>query len=572
MRYEKLRRIRTAGDFAGEFINEEINVFEFQNLAVGDIVEIFYESSFNANYGSNLFYFNSIYPKLKCEYTFIYKVSKEFLGHAFILAANIKDSCIARDQKPFSDHSIITDQITLYNLKGLNYPTNSFEGKKLPHVFADFSFYRVLNGSYPTENGRIYEFGAYRPKNFEWFLYADTNNYYTKVYDKQFAAIRKFTTKLPPVVGSDSTNTAFFKALCDTFNAFRYISSNHLYYNETNLKDVYSGDHLLKRRLVEHLQWKLYKDILNENKIFYFVTNIQDKRFGEHNVNYRASYVYEKYLIAIPAKDSYVYFMPRYEGLKYHLNELPFYFEGSLAVLHPQNFQGNMKNKDDQFFKFIKTHKGTYNENTRTENASIRISIDSLKADLVIKESLSGQFSTVLRHLYLNEYIDSTISKHYFRKCVDKPLTSEAKIKLSSRITEFPFRYNFNCTEKMALPGEKSLSLKNWFSFTLTKANIPQAPNYDYYFDFDFSDSYNFLLNFNVPVELKNANTFIKKINNEYFELESEIINQSETSYLIKVKMIVKKTNIPQSKINLLMELVEELETLNNFTLELVRR
>lgn len=572
LRYEKIRWVRGSGTDVGEFMDEDLRVFELQDLAVGDVVELFYKSAFNSSYGSNLFYFNSQYPKLHCAYTFIYKVKPEFAGHAFMLPVNVKDTCLKKDMKNYKDYSIITDKINLYDLKPVNYPANSFGGKKLPYVFADFSYYRIATGSYPSEAGRIYDFQVFRPKNFQWLFIVDTSNYYTKVYDKQFASIRKFVNKLPPAFGPDSTNTTFIKALCDEFNDFRYISSNHLFYNESNLIGIYSGDHLLKGRLIGHQQWKLYRDILNDNKIFYYVANIQDKRYGEHNLNYRACYSYEKELIAIPSKDSYIYFMPRYHGMKYHLNELPFYLEGSLASLSPRNFQDNTKDKEEKAFKFIKTHKGTFNENTRAENASVRISLDSLKADLFIKESLSGQFSTVLRHLYLNEYIDSTISPHYFKKCVDKPLSSNAKIKLSSKVTNFPFRYNFNCSEKISLTTNKSLYLKNWFSFVLSKNSLPETPLHDYYFDFDFSDSYNFLLNFTTPVELYNAASFTKKINNDYFDLESSITSNSETSYLIRVALVVKQTSIPEHKMNLLMELVDELEDLSDFSLEFARK
>ena len=253
--------------------------------------------------------------------------------------------------------------------------------------------------------GKIYESRFVRSRNFEWLKIRDTNNYYTRIYDKQFTTLRKFVATLPPI-GTDSAHKDFFKALCDTFNAYKFYTLNYLYYNDPHLYDVSSGDHLLKRRLVGSNLWKLYRDILNDNSIFYYKVNVQDRRYGEHSVFYRGHYAYEAELIVVPSGNSYLYFMPRYNGLKYHLNELPFYYEGVLAVLEPRNFQDDMKGKQDAFHKFLKTHKGTYNENTRTENGTVKVSLDSLKAGFTIKESLSGQFSTVLRHLYLKDHID----------------------------------------------------------------------------------------------------------------------------------------------------------------------
>lgn len=567
LKYEKLRWIK----YTGEFINDQLTNFQFQNISIGDIVEIKYEADFNSMYGSNLFYFQSTYPKLNCEYDFIYKVNKRFGDYSFIFPMNLKDSLVSRSYYENGENVVFTDKIKIKNVEAVNYPANSFESITQPHVFADFKFYRVLNGSYPSGDGRIYDYDLYRPKKFEWIIYTDTVNNYTKIYDKQFSSIRKFVATLPPL-NNDSTNITFFKALCDTFNNFRFISSNQLFYNESALYELYSGDHLLKRRLIEHTMWKLYRDILNDKKIFYYTANIEDRRYGEHNMGYRTHYAYENDLIAIPTKNTYIYFMPRYDGIKYHLNELPFYYEGSLAALSAKNFQEDTKNKDSKVFKIMKTHRGTYNENTRTENATVKIALDSLKANFVIKESLSGQFSTVLRHLYLNEYIDSTISPHYFKKCLDKPNSTNQKIKLSSSINEFPFRYTFNCSEKISLIDPKNLTIKNWFSFPISKAIIPEIPMHDYYFDFDFSDSYNFLLDFDSPVEIKNQTDFTKKINNEYFELESEIIKNSESTYLLKVKLVIKKLKLPLENINVLESLIKELDSLNNFSLVLNKK
>lgn len=566
-KFDKLRWIK----YTGEFINDEVTIFQLQDLEVGDVVEVKYESDFNSMYGSNLFYMQSAYPKLNCEYDFIYKVNKKYADYSFILPMNLKDSAVNRTYFEDGEFVIFTDKVKAKNTTAVNYPANICESKTMPHVFADFKFYRVVNGSYPTGSGRIYEYDLFRPKKFEWIIYTDTVNNFTKIYDKQFAGIRKFVATLPRLA-SDSTNTVFFKALCDTFNNFRFISANQLFYNESALYNLYSGDHLLKRRLVEHTMWKLYRDLLNDTKIFYYVANIEDRRYGEHSMSYRTHYAYENNVIAIPSGNSYIYFMPRYEGIKYHLNELPFYYEGALAALNARNFQEDVKNKEDKKFKIMKTHKGTYNENTRTENATIKISLDSLKANLTIKESLSGQFSTVLRHLYLNEYIDSTIAPHYFKKCLDKPGASGQKIKLSSSINEFPFRYTFNCSEKITLSDAKSLNLKNWFSFPISKLAIPEMPTHDYYFDFDFSDSYNFMLDFGKAVEIKNLSDFAKKTNNEYFELESEIVKNSETTYLVKVKLAVKQLKLPLKQIQLLGNVIAGLEDLNNFTLVLEKK
>lgn len=560
--FEKIRWIKPDGEFA----NDQLTVFQLAGVTEGDIVELFYEAEFNAAYGSNLFYMTAGFPKLYCEFDFIYKVEKRFSDYAFILPMNIKDSAIIKSVTRYPNYDIYDHKITLRNLAANNYPCNSFESKTMPHVFADFVFYRKMTNSFPSGSERIYEYDLFRPKNFEWIIFKDTANDYMKIYDKQFTSLRKFISTLP---STDSTNMPFFKALCDTFNNFRFITSNQLYYNESALYDIYSADHLLKHRLVEHTMWKVYRDILNDKKIFYYVVNVQDRRFGEHTMLHRAHYAYEANLLAVPSGSSYIYFMPRYGGVKYHLNELPFYFEGSLAAMSGKNFQADTKDKEARSFKLIRTHKGTFTENTRTENSTVKVNLDSLYSRLTTKESLSGQFSTILRHLYLNEYIDSTVSPNYYKKCTEKPLSGNHKIKLSSHIEDFPFRYTFNCSENVKLTNAKKFDLTNWFSFPISKSQFPLPLFYDYYFDFDFTDSYNFMLDFGKPVQIVNSAQADKKIDNDYFSLESGIVKNSPSTYLLKVTLVIKQQQIPAEKSALLLDLAQQLDELNSLSLEL---
>ncbi|MBL7931210.1 MAG: hypothetical protein JNL60_04895 [Bacteroidia bacterium] len=567
-KYEPIKWVQVSGDDAGRFITDQLRIFNFKDLAVGDIIEIYYEATFEANYGSNLFYLNDYYPKLKCNYSFIYKVSPQFVASSFIKPININDSLINWASVDYGQYSLMNAEIEMNNLAGINYRHNSGNSKTLPCVYADFSYYRTITGSHPSSDGeRIYETAITRPRNFEWVIFTDTANYYARVNDKQSAAIRKFVSQLPPVVGPDSTSTHFFRTLCDTLNEFRYLSSNHLYYNEPGLANVFSGDHLLKRRLVQHFQWKIYQDVLNDNSVFYYIVNAQDTRLGEHNMNTRVCRAYEKNFIAIPKKNSFIYFLPRYGGVKYHLNELPFYLEGSLAQLRPRNFQTETKDKSTAMFKFIKTPKSTHNENTRTESVNALVSIDSLKTSLTIKESLSGQFSTLLRHLYLKETIDSTIADYYFKKAVDKPLAKDVRIKLASKSTDAPFRYNFNCTETIPLLSNNSLSLKDWFSFVPSGKSIPVQPTHDYYFDFVFSDVYNFMFDFQTPVEVTNKADFKSDLTNDYYELRSDITELNSNAILLKVSLVIKQHKIPVQDAALLMNLVDRLDQLNSKTL-----
>jgi len=167
----------------------------------------------------------------------------------------------------------------------------------------------------------------------------------------------------------------------------------------------------------------------------------------------------------------------------------------------------------------------------------------------------------------LNEHTDSTIAPFYFKKCTEKPNASAVKIKLSSSISDFPFMYTFNCSEKISLASNETLNLQNWFSFIISKQTLPKLSTHDYYFYFDFTDSYNFLLDFDTSGNITNSADFKNNINNDFFDLESEIIKNTKSNYLLKVKLVVKERKITLDKMQLLTELLNALEALNNFSL-----
>ena len=557
--FEQIRWIKNNGEFS----DEDVPVVNMQGLTVGDVVEIYYEATFNTAYGSNLFYLHARYPKISCEYNFIVKSPTQPDSTNFILPLNIPNMYVSKLTRKINNQTSTTTKIKMPYLAGINYPGHAAPGQQLPHVVADFLFYR----SYQLTS-RLSPYQPTKSNHFDWLITTEVPNpNSTKIYDKNSAAIRKFLSTLPPT-GNDTLNYTFVKNLCDTLNAFRYLSANQLYYNESNLAGVYSAEHLLKRRLPGEYLWKIYLDIFNEKNISFYLVNILDKRLGEHSYKYRAHRAYENTLLALPYRNTYIYFMPRYAGQAYHLNELPFYLEGVKAAFTPINMSSSAESKNEKVFKIIQTHHGTYNENSRTENATVLVNPDSLSVSLNIKESLSGQFSTLLRHLYQHHNIDSTVHPHYFKKCVDKPGAYDIRIKQSSELSEYPFRVNLMCTERLSIPKAKPMSLSEWFSFPLSEKLIPEKPNHDYYFDFEFSDTYHYLISFTKPCRILNIDEFNSRMSNEYFDLTSGLTENPNGTYLWSVSLVCKQDKILLKDMNLLMVLVKELDRLNHLQLQ----
>jgi hypothetical protein len=543
----------------GAFRDEDVTVCNIANLKPGDILQYYCEADFSHSYGSGPMYFYARYPKLEAVYVFNYKVRRMYRDEQFVLPVNVADSCVKTDISGTSGDAVVSKQITLRNIPGVNYPANAYPARALPHVIPDLAYYKLLSFERPLFDKREEEFEFIRQQHFRWLVIKDTSAY-TKTYDNRTSNLHKFAAHLPPL-GNDTQNVKFLKAFSDTINAFRYLTRNHIYYNEPGLSTVSSTDHLLKRRLTAQSLTHL-REILDENGIRYFNGNIIDKRLGGHSKNFRAHNAYERGFLAIPIRNRYYFYIARTNGIKYHINELPFYYEGDTAAVLSCNEVPAINNG----FGFIKTPRAGHNENVRTGNAVIKIRCDSAITYWTMRESLSGQFSTLLRHHYSGDPCDSTISPHYYKKCTDIPGAKSTQIKLTSKSAEFPFKQNYTC--RTTLPIIKNtVPVGKGFCFPLTADVYAEAPTHDFYFDFMLTDIYNLQLEFSSPVEIENAAAFTKKISNDYFDFESSIASSDDKSCLMQVKLSVKQDMLPVKDAVLLAELTAKLRELENFDL-----
>ncbi len=114
----------------------------------------------------------------------------------------------------------------------------------------------------------------------------------------------------------------------------------------------------------------------------------------------------------------------------------------------------------------------------------------------------------------------------------------------------------------------RALELTDWFSFLLSPVTLPTKPSHDYFIDFEFTDVYNFVLEFDRPVEITNAGDFSHKIDDDFFALESRISQDTERSWRVHVNFAVKERHIPMDKMEQLMDVVKALDALNRFKLQ----
>ncbi len=545
----------------GERVYDYEYVFNFDDLLVDDIIEYTYKAEINGSYDSDQFYVNDYFPKLKTNVIVSVNYYPENKTENTVVCHNIDSSLYTKTYSATGKYAFYTYNFRFNTLNAIKYSQNCIAGKTLPHITASmYSLHKHYLNSTINNNKFVYS------TKYTWFIVPDSLYFKEKIYNKYGASLRKFISKFPenPL---DSTNVSFFTQVCDTLNAFKYLSSEQVHYGPDAQYATTSSDKLLKRQLDEEFIEDTYNNILFEKNIFYYKANVQDRRLGFHTTSHRAHEDYELEFFVLPVKAFYKFFVPRFNGMKYLPDELPFYYEGSLCALIPKNTNAIPYKEGLQNIKFIKTPVSTYNENVRIENAVFKVNRDSLLIHSTIKENLNGQFSTILRHFYNNDCIDSTINAYYFKKCIEKPNSSEQKIKLTSFSKTFPFRASYSCTEDIAA-SKDSIDLSNWFSFILSKKYFQQKITQDYFFDFTFTDTYNFMFEFTKATTISNMAQCNTALSNEFFEISSTLSKQSDEKYLLTVTTKVKQYLLPQQQSAYLLEYVNALDKINSLKLK----
>lgn len=541
-------------------------IFSLENIEVGDVVEYNYTIQFAGRYGYNLFFFNGDIAKQNSSFQIKYSPILRFENQKILFGGNGADSALTKSVEVGKINTVWTYDYKFKDLKAINYPVNSCSGKNLPYIFADLNFLTFIGFSAIPNDALVFKD---RGPNFEWLplqnLFVEKAN-----YDKQHANVRKFLSAIP----NDENNadkSVFLSKLCDTLNTLKYASAESMNYSENAQYSVGSGEWLVKGKIIEEFMFELYWQLLNESKLPKNLICVQDKRLGEHKTGSRTAYKYEYNLFGIDNGKSILYIMPRVNGMKYNLDEIPFYIEGATAAVMNYDVQEVIFKSliSPKVIQFIKTSSSSENENVRTENGMFKFNLDSNVVNVSMKENLSGQFSTIVRPIYLNEALDSTVNPVYFKRCTDKPNAQNINIKKTSSSNIFPFKNSFVCTEKINFSKSSEIPLKNWFSFTFDKHLIPEKPNFDYYFDFQYTDIYNYMIEFNKASDISNIDDFTKSIHNSYFDLSSKLTKQTEATYLLSVMVKVKEPLLSEADGQLLLDFVSDLDALNNMTIKI---
>ncbi len=558
----QLKMIENYEDHYGDF---EKKSYHIGNLNIGDILEV--EYSYNMRYPDNISQLSSF------RVFFNGDVQKEnyslTLSHFTDLNMDIEFSNAA---EPDSAYEADEQKIYVWNKKNLpgciNEP-GSRPYHSLPYVIFSVKPYELLYTIPYSFEERYIPFYALFSFQREKNHLGIAKSVQQGTHTKQYTQIDKFLANQTSNILDDSLGYAKLLKVHHTIVDEFSFDNDTNYFKRIDTRDARMGDYLTKKTLRDISRYDVYVALLLKMNLTYFTTYLCDSRSGELNDVFFGPMYDSDYLLTVLLKNNSIqYIYPKKAQFGYYLNELPFYYEDTKARLVHLNDYRNIKQAMSESQREIKLPNSTMADNIRRNSILVEINLDSLSAHFTSKIHLSGQYSTLIRGLYLNNYQDESVNPLYNKKIwemndqvevVNQETTVEKK--------EFPFsttvKAEYICNDLIEVKEDTmTLNLTDWFNHIIYPNFDTTGRQLDFYPDFRGIDSYVYYIQFNKDVRLIESIKNIK-INNAFGELIINVVQANPNTIKLSSSFKTISDSVDVHHMAAVQEIFDNLQRLN---------
>ena len=311
----------------------------------------------------------------------------------------------------------------------------------------------------------------------------------------------------------------------------------------------------LNRKILSNINSDdIYNGIFTRLGMPFYITQIEDKRYARIDPADARPLWVENRLYTVLANSNLFYVCPKRQRTGYYMNELPFYLENTVSL--------NIAQMTESFYDknnvlFYVTPQSSAADNLRTLDAQININTSAKQLNTKEKLSLSGQFSTLMRGLYLYGTTDSSLLPLYAQPCYaqDALAKSTLNIELKNKNEQFPFKTDFliqySSKEDLLKTSNDSilyLTIGQWIKHISIDKFRASGRVQDYYPDFLHTDSYRYALSFDKPIKIADFKDLPLKISNDFADYWFDITQASPTQINIISQLHLKKEQTPAQK------------------------
>ncbi len=565
---ENVRMVMVENNLYGNFEKHKIQVL---NLEVGDelSIEYNYDVYYKDNFGrlsSFRIFFNGDVYKEKYQLTLSHQPGLQidlFYGH-----------------NATPDSVVLNEKCKVYywnrtKLSGCIDEPGGIPFLSLPHVIFSIKPYELLYEIPYSFEERFTPFYSLFSYDREMRHLEIAKAILQNVKLKQYLQIRDFVDAECKDIHNDRTGIEKLKKIQNTIVDDFEFANDTDYFKRTDTYSPKIGDDVTSRRVRDINRYNMYVAIIMKLGLNYFTAYVCDRRSGQLDDDYFEPMYNSDYLFAILFENRKVHYIyPKNSRFGYYMDEIPFYFENACARLVYLDDYRDIKKPVNEELRQIQLPHSENRDNTRKSNILVSINTENLSASFNAKISLSGQYSTLCRGLYLYNCRDESVNERYNKKIWelnDQVNLLKSGTEIISR--EFPFNAlvtaSYEATGLMKKKGDTiSLDLKNWCRYIIYDNIDSCGRQQDFYPDFPGRDSYVYMIKFDKPVSLLNCIDNIR-IDNEFGELIIKTKQQGPDAIRITSFFSTNKRKIAADKISEVTEIYDKIEELDKSSLML---
>lgn len=540
-------------------------VFNLSGMEPGDELEVHYK--YVVPYGANWFRFNrnrvffhSDIPKQKFELDF--------------RADERQDLAVLHTPA----HSVIKEKsISIYHWEYENMPGCIDEVNARPHLDLPHFIYGLSQSNllYRYRHNLSYElleipYWTYilklRENRALWLRRVSKKN----LPDRQNRKFNEFTDKVLTGKGSISK-------IDKSILLHEHISKEFKYkHDDAWFDDLHGGlqkigDNVDQGILRELSRYDLYAKMFFKLELNYHTAYLFDKRTGVIDNSSLSPIWDNEWAFVLFGREGPVFLHPKRDDHGWSANEIPFYWEGSTALLA----QVDMLWSDfEQIPKFIDIPETNALANFRTTNVRADVDLEKGRTTFDAKVTLNGQFETMTASAYENNEVDSTISTEYGAKVY--ALSGRVNVseeRETFRTDEQPFRsqlrIKYICEDLIegVEQGIWKIDLGGILNYAAPDGYIASERDLPFYWDFMFLDNFNYQLVFDQDIEILDSSMPNINMNSIFGDFMFRCEKTAANTIMISSFLQVRKEVVAVSEAHILQKMLDAVNGLSDLTI-----
>jgi hypothetical protein len=392
------------------------------------------------------------------------------------------------------------------DLSGCMDEVNGDQGRGLPHIVVtwmpdDLRYWRRerLSGL-PIPQQPWLQVVRLREAKAEWWRRVALK----RIPDRQSTLMKRFIERTCSGI-SDSLRARRVEALHERIARDFDYASDRGWYLDADRDLERMGDQVEAMRLRDISRYNLYSKLIQMERLPYVTAYVLDRRSGALNDRFTTPMWDAEWLFGVRDGEGMLWMHPKRQRHGWFANELPFYWEGTMALLIDRQ---RLIEDDPRPPLYVELPVSDGSANVRAIEHRIRIGLGEPDAESEARIFLSGQFSTLGRAAFLGDRSDSTVHPNYGHLPARMPGADAHRLGEHELSSDPPFRYREQ--QALRLSGFRRDEGDGWFAFDLRPFLAHAVPgrfsgegrHLPFWWDFAQTDRFILDIEFAEPVEV----------------------------------------------------------------------